>query len=81
SDEARLHSKVCSWISRRNFEGLELPGTLQNFEGLQLLDEDFEGLRFSLEAIIFSRFDAFYWIEKVKSCLLESNQLEQYPNH
>ncbi|GBB87818.1 hypothetical protein RclHR1_01430027 [Rhizophagus clarus] len=74
-------SKVCGWIPRRNFEGLGLPGMLQNFEGLQLLDEDFEGLRFSLGAIIFSRFDTFCWIEKVKSCLLESNQLEQCPNH
>ncbi|GBB93899.1 hypothetical protein RclHR1_02250009 [Rhizophagus clarus] len=77
--------KVRSWIPRRNFEGLGLPGTLQNFEGalqsLQLLDEDFKGLQFSLGAIIFSRFDVFCWIEKVKSCLLESNQLEQCPNH
>ncbi|GBC09142.1 hypothetical protein RclHR1_08630001, partial [Rhizophagus clarus] len=26
-------SKVCGWIPRKNFEGLGLPGTLQNFEG------------------------------------------------
>ncbi|GBB95094.1 hypothetical protein RclHR1_24750001 [Rhizophagus clarus] len=41
-------SKVCSWIFRRNFEGLGLPETLQNFEdalrSLRLLDEDFEGI-------------------------------------
>ncbi|GBB92785.1 hypothetical protein RclHR1_20560001 [Rhizophagus clarus] len=74
-------SAVCSWIPRRNFEGLGLPRKLQNFEGLRLLDEDFEGLRFSLGAIIFSCFDAFCWIEKVKSYLLELNQLEQCPNH
>ncbi|GBB95304.1 hypothetical protein RclHR1_25090001, partial [Rhizophagus clarus] len=73
--------KVRGWIPRRNFEGLGLPGTLRNFEGLHLLNEDFEGLRFSLGATIFSRFDAFCWIEKVKSCLLKSNQLEQYSNH
>ncbi|GBB93826.1 hypothetical protein RclHR1_22390001 [Rhizophagus clarus] len=53
-------SKVCGWIPRRNFEGLGLPGILRNFEDLRLLDEDFEGLRFSLGAIIFSRFDVFY---------------------
>ncbi|GBC06608.1 hypothetical protein RclHR1_06960006 [Rhizophagus clarus] len=51
--------KVCGWIPRRNFEDLGLFGTLQNFKGLQLLDKDFEGLRFSLEEIIFSRFDVF----------------------
>ncbi|GBB90418.1 hypothetical protein RclHR1_17370004 [Rhizophagus clarus] len=39
-------SKVCGWIPRRNFEGLGFPGTLQNFKGLQLLDEDFEGAVF-----------------------------------
>ncbi|GBB89274.1 hypothetical protein RclHR1_15970008 [Rhizophagus clarus] len=49
--------------------------------GLRLLDEDFEDLWFFLGAIIFSHFDAFCWIEKVKSCLLELNQLEQYPNY
>ncbi|GET02620.1 CENP-B homolog protein 2-like [Rhizophagus clarus] len=37
--------KVCGWIPRRNFEGLGLPEMLQNFEGLRLLDEDFEDLR------------------------------------
>ncbi|GBC04055.1 hypothetical protein RclHR1_05490018 [Rhizophagus clarus] len=63
------------------FKGLGLPETLRNFKGLRLLDEDFEGLRFSLGTIIFSHFDAFCWIKKVKSCLLESNQLEQYLNH
>ncbi|GBB94962.1 hypothetical protein RclHR1_24500001 [Rhizophagus clarus] len=45
-----------AWIP---FKGLGLSRTLQNFEGLQLLDQDFEGLQFSLEAIIFSRFDVF----------------------
>ncbi|GBB95022.1 hypothetical protein RclHR1_24620001 [Rhizophagus clarus] len=52
-------SKVRGWIPRRNFEVLGLPGMLRNFEGLRLLDEDFEGLWFSLGAIIFSYFDAF----------------------
>ncbi|GES84430.1 hypothetical protein RCL_jg22795.t1 [Rhizophagus clarus] len=47
-------SKVRDWIPRRNFEGLGLPGMLQNFKGLWLLDENFENLQFSLGAIIFS---------------------------
>ncbi|GES85947.1 hypothetical protein GLOIN_2v1786037 [Rhizophagus clarus] len=53
-------SKVCGWIPRRNFKGLGLSRKLRNFKGLQLLDEDFEGLWFSLGAIIFSHFDTFY---------------------